>query len=179
MVELPELPRSLQFLSSAPPPDLSIRRAPHHHPQNVIQTHLHHIHNLLIDPNPTHHPPHPIHPNRAPPPNPILPPTFSFPRAYSFPAFYTLQPTLLTRQTQFRKWSALILSYCRHHRLYRLSLIDAADTPLFHNRGLRKRLRLEDVREVMGWMAGEEGGRRVEWIGGGGVGVVAEAGGVG
>ena len=95
-------------------------------------------------------------------------PSFSFPPYYDFPPFFTLQPTLLTRTAQLNKWSSLIQSYCQHNRIYRLSLIDAINTPLFHNAKLRKRLSLADMRIVIDWMAsgdGEDGGRRAEWVG--------------
>ncbi|OAX85346.1 hypothetical protein ACJ72_00275 [Emergomyces africanus] len=93
-------------------------------------------------------------------------PPFKFPATYSFPPFFTLQPNTTTRLAQFQKWSALIQAWCRHHRIYRLSLIDAIDSPLFHNSELRKRLSLADARTVVDWMVrGEGGGRRAEWVG--------------
>jgi ESCRT-II complex subunit VPS25 len=91
---------------------------------------------------------------------------FKFPATYSFPPFFNLQPNQTTRQSQFQKWSLLVQSYCRHHRLFRLSLIDAIDSPLFHNTALRKRLSLADARTVVSWMASEAGGKRAEWVGG-------------
>ncbi|KAI1929604.1 hypothetical protein LOZ58_002844 [Ophidiomyces ophidiicola] len=96
----------------------------------------------------------------------LPPPAFPFPAAYSFPPFFTLQPNTQTRLSQFQKWSALIQSYCRHRRLYRLSLVDAIDSPLFHNKEIRKRLSLEDARRIVDWMCGAEGGVRAEWVGG-------------
>ncbi|EDN10329.1 DUF852 domain-containing protein [Histoplasma capsulatum] len=94
-------------------------------------------------------------------------PPFKFPATYSFPPFFTLQPNTTTRLSQFQKWSALIQAWCRHHRLYRLSLIDAIDSPLFHNADIHKRLSLADARTVVDWMVrGEGGGRRAEWVGG-------------
>ncbi|PGH32670.1 ESCRT-II complex subunit VPS25 [[Emmonsia] crescens] len=94
-------------------------------------------------------------------------PPFKFPATYSFPPFFTLQPNTTTRLSQFQKWSSLIQAWCRHHRIYRLSLIDAVDSPLFHNAELRKRLSLADARTVVDWMVrGEGGGRRAEWVGG-------------
>lgn len=91
---------------------------------------------------------------------------FTFPTTYSFPPFFTLQPNTTTRHSQFQKWSTLIQSYCRHYRLYRLSLIDAVEYPLFHNAQIRKRLSLADARTVVDWMTSPEGGRRAEWVGG-------------
>ncbi|KAI4142417.1 MAG: hypothetical protein LQ340_007349 [Diploschistes diacapsis] len=39
------------------------------------------------------------------------------------------------------------------------------DTPLFHNKKLRKWLSLQDVRDIIDWMTREEGLRRAEWVG--------------
>lgn len=93
---------------------------------------------------------------------------FSFPPTYNFPPFFTPQPNTTTRHSQLEKWSSLIQSWCRHHRQYRLSLVDAVDTPLFHNATLRKRLDLREARAVVDWMTKSEeeggGGRRAEWI---------------
>lgn len=93
------------------------------------------------------------------------PQTFTFPISYTFPPFFTLQHTLASRHTQFEQWSSLILSYCRAYHIWRLTLVDALNTPLFHNAKLRKQLTLLEARAVLDWMAGEEGGRRAEWIG--------------
>ncbi|KAK2879382.1 hypothetical protein FQN49_000925 [Arthroderma sp. PD_2] len=97
--------------------------------------------------------------------NPIDSSNFTFPRDYSFPPFYSLQPNITTRQEQFQKWSALIQSYCRHHRIYRLSLIDTISSPLFYNAALKKQLSLADAVTVVDWMAGTAGGKRAEWVG--------------
>ena len=98
--------------------------------------------------------------------------TFPFPPTYNFPPFFTPQPNTTTRHSQLEKWSSLIQSWCRHHRQYRLSLIDAVETPLFHNTALRKRLDLREARAVVDWMTKSEeeggGGRRAEWISDGG-----------
>jgi ESCRT-II complex subunit VPS25 len=95
-------------------------------------------------------------------------PPFPFPPTYNFPPFFTPQPNTTTRQSQLEKWSSLIQSWCRHHRQYRISLIDAVETPLFHNAALRKRLDLREARAVVDWMTKSEeeggGGRRAEWI---------------
>ena len=47
---------------------------------------------------------------------------FTFPREYSFPPFFTRQTNLTTHHAQLTKWSDLILSYCRHYRIFKLSL---------------------------------------------------------
>ncbi|EPE03888.1 vacuolar protein-sorting-associated protein [Ophiostoma piceae UAMH 11346] len=46
--------------------------------------------------------------------------SFTFPQYYSFPPMFTLQPNLNTRRAQLDKWSALVLAYCRHYRIFRL-----------------------------------------------------------
>jgi ESCRT-II complex subunit VPS25 len=96
--------------------------------------------------------------------------SFAFPSTYSFPPFFTPQPNSSTRLSQLQKWSSLIQAWCRHHRIYRLSLIDAIETPLFHNAALRKRVSLSEARAIIDWMVKSEeeggGGRRAEWISG-------------
>ncbi|EPE32379.1 Winged helix DNA-binding protein [Glarea lozoyensis ATCC 20868] len=87
---------------------------------------------------------------------------FTFPKYYSYPPFFTRQPTLTSYHAQLQKWSSLILSYCRHHRLFKLSIIDALDSNLFNNKTLGRRLREVNVREVLEYMR-KEG--RVEWVG--------------
>jgi ESCRT-II complex subunit VPS25 len=73
-----------------------------------------------------------------------------------------------------KRWSNLILDWCRYHRTYRLSLIDAAETPLFHNARLRKHMGVLEARAIVDYMAktAEEGGggRRAEWVPPGGAG---------
>jgi ESCRT-II complex subunit VPS25 len=102
-------------------------------------------------------------------------PAFTFPTTYSFPPFFTPQPNSSTRHSQLQKWSSLIQAWCRHHRIYRLSLIDAIDSPLFHNSVLRKRVSLSEARAIVDWMVKSEedggGGRRAEWVSGGAGGV--------
>ena len=90
---------------------------------------------------------------------------YTFPPHYFFPPFFSHQPNPLTRSSQFASWSTHILSYCRHHRLFSLTLIDALPTPLFTNARLNRRLSLADAREILAWMATPPGGDRVEWIG--------------
>ncbi len=86
---------------------------------------------------------------------------FPFPREYFFPPFFTRQTNLTTHHAQLTKWAALVLSYCRHHRIFKLPLsasISSSDPPqsqsqiaedLFHNRKLNRRLSLADAREVV------------------------------
>lgn len=90
---------------------------------------------------------------------------YAFPRAYNFPPFFTPQPNALTRAAQLRQWSSLVQSYCRHHRLFKISLIDAVDTPLFHNARLKKRLGSKDAKDIVDYMVSREGDERAEWTG--------------
>lgn len=90
--------------------------------------------------------------------------SFVFPREYHFPAFFTRQTNLTTLHAQRTKWSDLILSYARHHRIFRLSLSEAADSDLFVNRRLDRRLQFDDIRDVVVFMH-KDG--RVEYVGGG------------
>ena len=39
---------------------------------------------------------------------------------------FTLQPNLNTRRAQLDKWSSLVLAYCRHYRIFRLVVAQAA-----------------------------------------------------
>ncbi|ORY61291.1 vacuolar protein-sorting-associated protein [Pseudomassariella vexata] len=91
-------------------------------------------------------------------------PPFDFPREYYFPAFFTRQVNLTSLRAQHEKWSSLILSYCAHHRLFKLSLSSPATEDLFHNRKLNKRLSTADAREVLDFMR-KDG--LVEDVGGG------------
>ncbi|KIX04652.1 uncharacterized protein Z518_05522 [Rhinocladiella mackenziei CBS 650.93] len=93
------------------------------------------------------------------------PSEFVFPTSYNFPPFFSFQPTALTRQAQLRKWSVFLQRYCRHHRIFRITIIEALDTPLFHNTTLKKRLSLEDAKAVIDYMASKDGDERAEWIG--------------
>lgn len=90
--------------------------------------------------------------------------SFAFPREYHFPAFYTRQTNLTTLHAQRTKWSALILAYARHHRIFRLALSSAADSDLFFNRRLDRRLSADDIRDVVDFMR-KDG--RAEFVGGG------------
>lgn len=116
-------------------------------------------------------------------PSPTTP--FPFPREYSFPAFFTRQTNLNTLHAQLVKWAALVLAYCRHHRIFKLPLTPdsgpsttaaaatsdlsapapASADELFHNRRINRRLALADVREVIDFMR-KDG--RAEYVSDGG-----------
>ncbi|KAI2472810.1 ESCRT-II complex, vps25 subunit [Annulohypoxylon bovei var. microspora] len=116
-------------------------------------------------------------PTLAPTPTPSS--SFDFPREYNFPPFFTKQTNLTTLHAQLEKWSSLILSYCRHQRLFRLSLSyeGSAYEDLFRNRRLNKSLRLADAREVLDFMRRE--GRAEPVSGNSGSGGIAGIGSIG
>jgi ESCRT-II complex subunit VPS25 len=91
---------------------------------------------------------------------------FKFPKLYAYPPMWSIQRVLATRQRQFKRWSGIILAYCRHSRIWRLNLVEALDTPLFRNTDIKKWLTLEEVHQIIDWMTGEEGLKRAEWVGG-------------
>lgn len=93
------------------------------------------------------------------------PSTYTFPKSHSFPPMYSLQKTIATRHEQFKRWSSIILLYCKSHKIWRLQLSEALNSPLFHNIQLRKRLTLLEVREIIDWMTSEEGMQGAEWFG--------------
>ncbi|KAF2131626.1 ESCRT-II complex, vps25 subunit [Dothidotthia symphoricarpi CBS 119687] len=103
-------------------------------------------------------------PNTSTPQPSATPTGFQFPPHYSFPPFFTLQPVASTRSSQLASWSTLIQAYCRHNRIFTLSLIDALNTPLFHNAALSRRLSLRDATALLKWMSTSEGGNRAEYI---------------
>ncbi|POS76559.1 ESCRT-II complex subunit [Diaporthe helianthi] len=107
---------------------------------------------------------------------------FEFPREYYFPPFFTRQTNLNTHHAQLVKWSALVLSYCQHHRIFKLPLSPTASNyasastsnagaagaapaeDIFFNRRLNRRLALADVRDLIDFMK-KDG--RAEYVGDG------------
>nr|KMM68111.1 vacuolar protein-sorting-associated protein 25 [Coccidioides posadasii RMSCC 3488] len=152
------MPTASRLLRAAPPPiQSSLTTQADDTSKSTSDTHRTRSRPFLPMPPLTSHPATPT---------PAEQNTFPFPAPHSFPPFFTLQPNAQTLLSQLQKWSALIQAYCRHHRLYRLSLVDALDSPLFHNKQIRKRLSLVDARRIVDWMCGAQGGRRAEWVGG-------------
>ncbi|KXS95130.1 hypothetical protein AC578_2886 [Pseudocercospora eumusae] len=89
--------------------------------------------------------------------------SFTFPAYTTFPPFYTLQPNLTTRSRQLELWSALITSYCAHHRIFRLAL-SSPPSNLFSNASIKRSLKPADIRAVLEHMSKPENGPRAEWI---------------
>lgn len=91
------------------------------------------------------------------------PTIFHFPTYASFPPFYTIQPNLTTRARQLELWSSLIISYCAHHSIFRLSL-SSPPANLFSNTSLKRSLKPADIRTVLEYMSQAENGGRIEFI---------------
>lgn len=89
---------------------------------------------------------------------------FQFPDLYGFPPFFDIQPVVTTRTHQLQTWSDFIQSYCKFHRIWTFTLVDALSTPLFYNTRLSRGLKLQHARKVIQWMTTPEGGNRAEWI---------------
>jgi ESCRT-II complex subunit VPS25 len=66
--------------------------------------------------------------------------SFVFPEFWSYPPYFTLQPIPETRQKQKELWSSLILSYCRHHKIFQINVDDAAQqqSPPFANPAIKR-----------------------------------------
>ncbi|KAK3303454.1 ESCRT-II complex subunit [Chaetomium strumarium] len=120
--------------------------------------------------------------------------SFPFPPEYSFPPFFTRQTNLTTHHAQLVKWSSLVLAYCRHHRIFKLSLSGSSGTStttnqggtsttgsggtpnqpgggeldtteLFYNQRIDRRLSLADIREVIDFLRNDG---RAEYVTGDG-----------
>lgn len=55
---------------------------------------------------------------------------------------HRLQPNADTRQKQLEAWCSLALSYCRHHKLYTLDVMEAQESPMFNNKKIERILKL-------------------------------------
>lgn len=90
---------------------------------------------------------------------------FKFPSIYTdYPAFFTLQVTASSRQSQLGRWSRLIQRYCRHHKIFQISIVDYQDKELFKNTKLNKTLYPDDIRTVIDFMVSQDGQQRAEWV---------------
>uniref|UniRef100_A0A8D0GLR5 Vacuolar protein-sorting-associated protein 25 n=1 Tax=Sphenodon punctatus TaxID=8508 RepID=A0A8D0GLR5_SPHPU len=75
--------------------------------------------------------------------------SFEWPWQYRFPPFFTLQPNVDTRQKQLTAWCSLVLLYCRLNKLYTMTVMEAQESPLFHNQKLQRKLPLESIQVVL------------------------------
>ncbi|XP_064806432.1 vacuolar protein-sorting-associated protein 25 [Oncorhynchus masou masou] len=71
--------------------------------------------------------------------------SFEWPWQYNFPPFFTLQPNVDTRQKQLAAWCSLALSYCRHHKLYTLDIMEAQESPVFNHKNIDRKLSMEAI----------------------------------
>ncbi|XP_034050175.1 vacuolar protein-sorting-associated protein 25 isoform X1 [Thalassophryne amazonica] len=59
-----------------------------------------------------------------------------------------LQPNVDTRGKQLAAWCSLTLSYCRHHKLYTLDVMEAQEGPVFNNKKIERKLSVEAIQVV-------------------------------
>ena len=72
------------------------------------------------------------------------------PRWYAtLPPFFTLQPVRDTRTRQMKMWASWILDYCKAEGIQVLDVVEQADSALFHNRELDRRLSVDDAKTVV------------------------------
>ena len=74
---------------------------------------------------------------------------FDWPWQYDFPPFFTMQINADTKLKQIETWCALILSYHKHNKMFRLRLADASQSPLFHNKAINRKLTSDAITEIL------------------------------
>uniref|UniRef100_A0AAR2K8N9 Vacuolar protein-sorting-associated protein 25 n=1 Tax=Pygocentrus nattereri TaxID=42514 RepID=A0AAR2K8N9_PYGNA len=74
--------------------------------------------------------------------------SFEWPWQYNFPPFFTLQPNVDTRQKQLAAWCSLVLSYCRHRKLYTVDVLEVQESPVFNNKKIERKLSVEAIQVV-------------------------------
>ncbi|XP_066919493.1 vacuolar protein-sorting-associated protein 25-like [Clytia hemisphaerica] len=79
--------------------------------------------------------------------------TFQWPWQYNFPPFFTIQPNNATQAKQIEAWRALILSYYKHNKEYRLDVTEAHNSVLFTNESIKRKLAMEDIVMVLDTLA--------------------------
>ncbi|CAD7695007.1 unnamed protein product [Ostreobium quekettii] len=78
---------------------------------------------------------------------------FTFPFFHEYPPYFTLQPVKETKDKQCQLWGALILSYCKHYKIYVLSADGAGDeTALFKNDKINRKLNTEARRAFFDYL---------------------------
>jgi ESCRT-II complex subunit VPS25 len=79
---------------------------------------------------------------------------FVWPQHYHFPPFFTMQPNVETNSMRVQMWKDLILSYCKHNRIFVLNVRESvASSPLFGNEAISRRLQPSDANEILHLMA--------------------------
>lgn len=86
--------------------------------------------------------------------------SFEFPWQYNFPPFFTIQPNSDTRAKQIDAWKNILLSYYKHHKLYRLDIVEAQTDVLFNNKAINRKLSLEGIIQILNSL---ESTGHVEW----------------
>jgi len=77
-----------------------------------------------------------------------------------FPPFYTLQPNLETRKKQLEAWRTIVLDFCQKRGFTSWDLTEAANSELFNNVAIQRRLSKEALKAVFKEL--EENGN-LEW----------------
>ncbi|VDM72076.1 unnamed protein product [Strongylus vulgaris] len=75
--------------------------------------------------------------------------------------YFSLQQTLVTREKQLETWASLVIDYTQHYKIFTLDVAEVANSELFHNHKLNRRLSPEGIRAVFDYL---EQKKHVEWI---------------
>lgn len=73
--------------------------------------------------------------------------TWEWPFFYQYPPYFTIQPVQETWEKQCSLWCALILAFCKAHKIFVLRPTD--DTPLFHNKDINRKLSQEAIVKIL------------------------------
>jgi ESCRT-II complex subunit VPS25 len=74
---------------------------------------------------------------------------FRYPPFYSYPPSFTLQPVKATREKQLKLWCDLVLSYCKHYKIFKLSVTECATWSLFVNTSIDRKLSVDAIEKVL------------------------------
>eukprot|EP01095_Lingulamoeba_sp_RSL-Kostka_P009557 TRINITY_DN3322_c1_g3_i1.p1 TRINITY_DN3322_c1_g3~~TRINITY_DN3322_c1_g3_i1.p1 ORF type:complete len:181 (+),score=42.01 TRINITY_DN3322_c1_g3_i1:97-639(+) len=72
--------------------------------------------------------------------------SFEWPFYYNKPPFFTLQPVLITRQTQIQMWRELIFSYCKAKNMHKLDVDNSIE--LFNNEEIDRKLSNDQIKII-------------------------------
>lgn len=61
---------------------------------------------------------------------------------------FSLQTTLITREKQLEAWCQLVIDYCQYYKIYTIDIADIANTELFVNTTLNRKLSTDGIRAV-------------------------------
>lgn len=81
------------------------------------------------------------------------------PDFFNYPPYFTLQPVRDTREKQVQVWKELILNYCKHHKIFIISLEE--EFPLFSNPAIDRKLSYEAKKVFLSALVSEG---RAEWL---------------